>query len=133
MKKIFLYSITLLFYYLFITAIVFSFSYISLINGKTYDWFWVKSIQKKTYFRGSVNIWQYNNNCTTFDKNLFYKPKVGKCNFSNPEFETVLNFDEFTRTHDSLNKYYASDDYILVLGDLVGLSGREALKTSLIY
>ena len=60
MKKIFFYSITLLFYYLFITAIVFSFSYISLINGKTYDWFWVKSIQKKTYFRGKkiVPIWE---------------------------------------------------------------------------
>ena len=121
MKKIFFYSITLIFYYLFITAIVFSFSYISLINGKTYDWFWVKSIQKKTYFRGTINIWQYNNNCTTFDKNLFYKPKVGKCNFSNPEFETVLNFDEFIRTHDLLNKNYNSDEYILVLGDSIAM------------
>ena len=56
--------------YFLITALVFSFSYISILQGKTYDWFWVKSIQKKIYFRGLRNIWQYNKNCIYYDENL---------------------------------------------------------------
>lgn len=120
MKKILRYLLTFFFYYFLITVLVFSFSYISLINGKTYDFFWIKSIQKKIYFRGYRNIWQYNNNCTSYDKDLLYKPKEGKCNFSNPEFSTQLTFDESSRKH-NLNKEYRDDDYILVLGDSVAM------------
>ena len=96
-KKIFYYFFIILIYYFFITAVVFSFSYISLVNGKTYDWFWIKSIQKKIYFEGYRNIWQYNNNCTSYDKNLLYRPKSGECEFNNPEFKTKLKFDNFKR------------------------------------
>ena len=121
MKKIFFFLITIIFYYLILTTLVFSFSYISLINGKTYDLFWVKSIQKKIYYRGYRNIWQYNNNCTSYDENLLYKPKIGSCNFSNPEFSTKLNFDEYSRKHSSSEKYSKSEDYLLVLGDSIAM------------
>ena len=121
LKKTIYYFFIILIYYLLLTTIVFTFSYISLINGKTYDLFWIKSIQKKIYFRGYRNIWQYNNNCTSFDENLLYKPKKGICKFYNPEFSTQLTFDESSRKHDLKNNYSTDDDYILVLGDSVAM------------
>ena len=121
MKKIIFYLFTFFFYYLLITTLVFSFSYVSLVYGKTYDLFWIKSIQKKIYFRGYRNIWQYNNNCTSYDKDLLYRPKEGKCNFSNPEFSTELTFDNTSRIHHLNKNYSEDDDYILVLGDSVAM------------
>ena len=91
MKKFLVFSISTIFYYLLLTVIIFSFSYLSLVYGKTYDIFWIKSIQKKIYTRGYRNIWQYNKSCASFDKNLLYKPNIGKCNFLNPEFKIILN------------------------------------------
>ncbi len=120
-KKFSYYFFSILFYYLFITAIVYSFSFYSLINGKTYDWFWVKSIQKQIYFKGYRKIWQNDNICTTFDKNLLYKPKNGTCEFNNAEFQTNLTFGEFTREHSSvLNNNYL-DDFLIVLGDSIAM------------
>ena len=120
-KKIFYYFFIIFINYFFITAVVFSFSYVSLINGKTYDWFWIKSIQKKIYFEGYRNIWQYNNNCTSYDKNLLYRPKSGECEFNNPEFKTKLKFDNFRRINVESNKEISLNDYILVLGDSVAM------------
>ena len=121
MKKKFFFLITIIFYYLILTVIIFSFSYISLISGKTYDLFWIKSIQEKIYTRGYRNIWQYNNSCASFDKDLLYKPNIGNCNFSNPEFKTELNFNEFSREHYHKNENMNQDDYILVLGDSIAM------------
>lgn len=122
MKNFFFVIFILLVNYLLITAIVFTFSYLSLINGKTYDWIWVQSIQKKIYFRLYRNIWQdKKNDCTSFDEKLLYKPKIGKCDFKNPEFSTELNFDEYTRSHKTSIKDYQSKDYIVVLGDSIAM------------
>ena len=121
MKKFFFYFLTICFYYFLLSVVVFSFSYISLINGKTYNWFWVKSIQKKIYFRGYRNIWQYKNNCTSYDKNLLYKPKAGKCKFINPEFSTYLTFDKISRKHYLKNNYDNDYGHILVLGDSIAM------------
>ena len=107
--------------YFLITAVVFTFSYLSLINGKTFDLFWIKSIQKKLYFKGYRNIWQYKNDCAVYDKYLLYKPKEGKCIFKNSEFETELNFDKFSRNHNNTKKNIDQNNYILVLGDSVGM------------
>ena len=120
-KKISYYFFLILFYYLFVTAIVYSFSFISLINGKTYDLFWVKSIQKQIYFKGYRNIWQNNKNCSIFDRQLLYKPKIGSCEFTNPEFKTNLIFNEFFREHDTILDKNISKDYIVVLGDSVAM------------
>jgi len=126
-KKFFIFSISIIFYYLILTVIIFSFSYISLIYGKTYDKFWIKSIQKKIYSRGYRNIWQYNNSCTSFSEDLLYVPIVGKCYFSNPEFKTELNFNEYSRVHNIENNYTDQNDYVLVLGDSIALGwgGRD--------
>ena len=120
-KKIFFYLLLTIFYFFILTASIFAFSFVSLVNGKTYDLFWIKSIQKKIYSRGYRNIWQHKNDCTSFDKNLLYKPKIGTCNFSNLEFSTQLNFDEFSRKHFSNDKIIDLKDYILVLGDSVAM------------
>ena len=120
-KKISYYFFIIFFYYLFITAIVYSFSFISLINGKTYDLFWVKSIQKQIYFKGYRNIWQNNKNCSIFDQQLLYKPKIGSCEFTNPEFKTNLIFSEFFREHETILDKNISNDYIVVLGDSIAM------------
>ena len=120
-KKISYYFFIIFFYYLFITAIVYSFSFISLINGKTYDLFWVKSIQKQIYFKGYRNIWQNNKNCSIFDQQLLYKPKIGSCEFTNPEFKTNLIFNEFFRVHETILDKNISNDYIVVLGDSIAM------------
>ena len=103
-KKTIYYFFIILINYLLLTAIVFSFSYISLINGKTYDFFWIKSIQKKIYFRGYRNIFHFSEDCINFDKYLLYKPKAGICKFSNAEFDTSLTFSKLTRIHNSKKK-----------------------------
>lgn len=120
-KKISYYFFVILFYYLFITAIVYSFSFISLINGKTYDLFWVKSIQKQIYFKGYRNIWQNNKQCSIYDRYLLYKPKRGSCEFTNPEFKTNLIFSEFFREHNNVLDNKDSSDYIVVLGDSIAM------------
>lgn len=120
-KKIFYIFFFIFINYFLISAIVFSFSYISLINGKTYDWFWVKSIQKKIYFKGLRNIWQYDDKCSVYDISLLYKPKIGSCNFNNPEFKTKLNFDNYSRNHNIINDNTDSKEFLIVLGDSVGM------------
>ena len=93
MKKIFGYFFIIIINYLLLSFFVFTFSYLSLINNKTYDLLWVKYIQKKLYFSGLRNLWNIDPKCSKFDKNLLYAPVVGECIFSNPEFITNLNFD----------------------------------------
>ena len=117
MKKIFGYFFIIIINYLLLTFLVFTFSYVSLINNKTYDLLWVKYIQKKLYFNGLRNLWNIDQKCSKFDKNLLYAPVVGECIFSNPEFKTKLNFDENRRLNlidDNINK---SEKVIAALGD----------------
>ena len=117
MKKIFGYFFIIIINYLLLSFFVFTFSYLSLINNKTYDLLWVKYIQKKLYFSGLRNLWNIDPKCSKFDKNLLYAPVVGECIFSNPEFITKLNFDENRRlnlTDDNISK---SEKAIAALGD----------------
>jgi len=121
LKKIYFIFFLIIINYFLITAIVFSFSYISLIKGKTYDWFWVKSIQKKIYFEGIRNIWQFNKSCATFDQDLLYKPIIGKCSFNNPEFKTELNFKKYNRSHSNKVNHNNNNDDIIILGDSIAM------------
>ena len=120
-KKFTYYFFIILINYLLISAVVFSFSYVSLIKGKTYDWFWVKSIQKKIYLRGQRNIWQNKEECVSYDANLLYKPKIGVCKFSNPEFDTSLKFNEYSRVHSNTTNFTNQNDYYIVLGDSIAM------------
>jgi len=121
LRKLFFFIFIVIINYLLITAFVFSFSLISLNKGKTYDLFWIKSIQNKIYQRGYRNIWQFQRECVNYDKYLLYKPKSGRCSFSNPEFKTILTFDEFTRKHNLKTKNLDYEDDFLVLGDSIAM------------
>ena len=121
MKKIFGYFFIIIINYLLISFLVFTFSYVSLINNKTYDLLWVKYIQKKLYVNGLVKIWQTNKNCSKFDENFLYAPVVGECIFSNPEFKTKLNFDENRRLNMVDDNIQEDEKIIAVLGDSVAM------------
>ena len=121
MKKIFGYFFIIIINYLLLSFFVFTFSYLSLINNKTYDLLWVKYIQKKLYVNGLVKIWQTNKNCSKFDKNLLYAPVVGECIFSNPEFITNLNFDSNRRLNMIDDDIGDDENIIAVLGDSIAM------------
>ena len=121
MKKIFGYFFIIIINYLLLSFFVFTFSYLSLINNKTYDLLWVKYIQKKLYINGLVKIWQINKNCSKFDKNLLYAPAVGECLFSNPEFITKLNFDRNRRLNMIDDDIGDDENIIAVLGDSIAM------------
>ena len=117
MKKIIGYLILITINYLVISLIVFTFSYTSLVNNKTYDLLWIKYIQKKLYFSGVRKLWNIDPNCSRYDKDLLYAPLEGECKFSNPEFQTTLNFDKYRRlnlTDDNINE---KEQIIITLGD----------------
>ena len=120
-KKFLFFFLTLLVNYILITLIVFIFSYVSLINGKTYNFFWVKSIQEKLYFRGLRNIWQYKNDCVQFDKDLLYVPKNGECTFDNFEFKTILNFKDGIRINNNDELNFNEKNSIALLGDSIAM------------
>ena len=121
MKKIFGYFFIIIINYLLLSFLVFAFSYVSLINNKTYDLLWVKYIQKKLYVNGLVKIWQINEGCSKFDENFLYAPVVGECIFSNPEFKTKLNFDENRRLNMVDDNIQEDEKIIAVLGDSVAM------------
>ena len=69
------------------------------------------------YHKGLRNIWQNNANCVDFvDSELKYVPKIGSCEFNNPEFKTRLNFTKNGRDQKNDNK---SKNLIAFIGDSV--------------
>ena len=134
-KKITFIFLVVFLNYILITLLVFTFSYFSLLNNKTYDLFWIKSIQKKLYFRGMRNIWQYKNNCIEFDKQLFYVPRDGLCKFNNPEFNTFLNFKDGVRLNSNSISFDESARSIAVIGDSFamgwGVNDNETFSSKL--
>lgn len=54
----------------------------------------ILNYQRIFYELGFRNIWQRNQDCVTYDDLLVYKPASGKCRFTNPEFDTVLTFND---------------------------------------
>lgn len=111
-------------YYFFLTLIFSTFLFfvsisffilINYLNLKLPDKFYLNKLQKKIYFFGSRNIWQYNENCSIIDDNLIYIPSLNPCRFKNIEFDTILNFDENGRIPEQkINNYQSS---IVILGD----------------
>ena len=117
MKKFFGYIFFIIINYLLISLIVFTFSYLSLTNNKTYDIIWVKYIQKKLYFGGLRNI-NTNKKCSKFDKSLLYVPVVGECDFSNTlNFNTKMNFDEHRRLNMRDDNILENEKIIAAIGD----------------
>ena len=135
MKKIFGYFFIIIINYLLLSFLVFAFSYVSLINNKTYDLLWVKYIQKKLYFSGLRNLWNIDKNCSKFDENFLYAPVVGECIFSNPEFKTKLNFDENRRLNMVDDNIQEDEKIIAILGDSLtmgwGVNDNETFSYNL--
>ena len=98
-----------------IQAIIFTFSYIALINNTVIDIAGIRAIQKDIYEDNHRQIWQSKKECVKYDEELIYVPLIGSCNFNNPEFSTTLNFYEFGRQ----NKNYLESENkgVAVLGD----------------
>ena len=121
MKKIIGYTFIIIINYLLLSLIIFTFSYISLKKNKVFNILWIKTVQKKIYFGGIRNIWQYNHNCSQYDINLLYKPAIGECAFSNPEFNTKINFDEHRRLNGVDDKINTKDRLIALTGDSLAM------------
>lgn len=111
-------------YYFFLTLIFSTFFFfmsisflilLNYLNLKLPDKFYLNKLQKKIYFFGSRNIWQYNDNCSIIDDNLIYIPSLNPCRFKNIEFDTILNFDENGRIPEKKITNYQNS--IVILGD----------------
>ncbi|NJD35705.1 MAG: SGNH/GDSL hydrolase family protein [Betaproteobacteria bacterium] len=75
-----------------LSAVVLVASLVLLQMNITPDLPWISSVQQDLYMRATRSIWQNQANCVVFDDELIYKPKIGTCQFNNPEFKTTLNF-----------------------------------------
>ncbi len=105
------------FFYLLITTLVFTFSAIALNQNQIIDKWPFNKYQQYYYFKATRKIWQYSE-CVEIHEQLIYVPKLGGCDFSNPEFHTTLTFDKKGRTLP--NRTESSNPYksgIAVLGD----------------
>jgi lysophospholipase L1-like esterase len=95
---------------------LFAFSAISIANKRIIDVWPVNKYQQYFYFKAMRNIWQFDPNCAELNDYLIYQPKLGKCQFNNPEFETTLNFDAFGRKVPN-RKMDMSGTGIAIIGD----------------
>lgn len=95
---------------LFLTA------FVALKNDFVFESGLLNKYQSYLYFGGLRNIWQAQPECIDFDPDLLYKPKIGTCTFSNPEFKTILKFDEEGRLGTEKHESFSGPG-IAVLGD----------------
>jgi hypothetical protein len=72
--------------------------------------------QRHYYFSGYRNIWQNDPDCINIDPQLIYSPKVGKCRFKNPEFDTTTTFTALGRVNPDTS-FDKTKPGIAVLGD----------------
>lgn len=73
------------------------------------------NMQRRFYFGGMRNIWQYQSDCVDVGGELIYQPKFGECSHSNLEFSTTLTFNENGRQNSF--SYDPNLPRIAVLGD----------------
>ncbi|MEJ6008139.1 SGNH/GDSL hydrolase family protein [Paucibacter sp. AS339] len=72
-------------------AIILLTSLILFQKGITPSLPWISNVQKHLYME-SRNVWQAQPDCVVFDPNLIFRPKDGRCQFDNIEFQTELSF-----------------------------------------
>ncbi len=66
-------------------------------SKKIIDIWPINKYQQYFYFKAMRNIWQFDPRCAELNDYLIYQPKIGSCQFNNPEFETTLTFDDLGR------------------------------------
>ena len=76
---------------------------------------WMLIVQGKVYYNGVVNVWSSDPDCAIYDEKLLYVPSRG-CVFNNPEFTSVLSFDQNGRINPDRTTPGDADP-IFVLGD----------------
>jgi len=101
--------------YLFISSLIFFISYLSLSKKKFIDLPGFRSIQENLYYNGFVDIWQNKSQCVIYDEILIYAPKIGSCEHTNAEFDTVLNFTKTGRLMPTIENN--KNKSIIVIGD----------------
>ncbi len=102
--------------YIFVFFTVYILSAFLLIKSITPDLQLIRDYQRNFYqFGGIREIWQSNDECIEFDKDLIFAPKKTSCKFKNVEFNTTLTFDEYGRY--SEHPKNSTNDGIVVLGD----------------
>ena len=118
LKKILFYIFILNILYFFLAASIYITSSLLLINNKILNINILLDYQKNFYNQlGYRKIWQNEKNCVEFDDKLIFKPKIGKCLFANPEFNTVLNFDEEGRLKGNKLINKNGTEGVAVIGD----------------
>ena len=101
--------------YIFIFFSLYIFSAFLLINKITPDIKLIRDYQRNFYQVGGIReIWQSNEDCIDYDKELIFVPKKTSCDFNNIEFDTSLKFDDFGRFS---NHPPNDNNGIVVLGD----------------
>lgn len=116
LSKIIAFFFIILINYIFIFFSIYIVSAFLLINKITPKIELIRDYQRNFYqFGGIREIWQSNDNCIEYDKELIYVPKKSSCEFNNIEFETTLSFDNYGRYSDHPISY--NNNAIIVLGD----------------
>ena len=83
--------------YIFIFFSLYIFSAFLLINKITPDIKLIRDYQRNFYqFGGIREIWQSNEECIDYDKDLIFVPKKTSCDFNNIEFNTSLKFVRYS-------------------------------------
>lgn len=96
-------------------------SAVLLTKGIVLNYGLLREFQEDFYVnRGYRKIWQMQRDCVVLDETLIYVPKIGKCRFRNPEFDTTLHFDE-TGRHRTPTPSFRSESGIVVLGDSMAM------------
>ena len=115
-SKILAFFFIVLINYIFIFFSIYIVSAFLLINKITPNMELIRDYQRNFYqFGGIREIWQSNDNCIEYDKELIYVPKKSSCDFNNIEFETKLSFDDYGRYSNHPINY--DKNAIVVLGD----------------
>ena len=116
LSKIIGFTFIILINYTFIFFTLYIISAFLLINKITPNIELIRDYQRNFYqFGGIREIWQSNDDCIEYDKELIYVPKKSSCKFNNIEFETKLSFNDYGRYSEHPVNY--NNNAIIVLGD----------------
>lgn len=107
--------------YAFISIFLMLFSFYLNASNHVLNFWPINLYQQYIYKITTRNIWQYQKHCVNVDPKNIYVPALGACEFSNIEFNSMLNFDEYGRLVPARPKREkmtgAAQPGIAVLGD----------------
>lgn len=119
LKRIFIIFFFLVLIYFIVSILIYTISSFALLKGKVLDFKIITEYQRNFYHQlGFRKIWQHQQECIEYDKDLIFKPRHGSCKFDNVEFKTQLNFSYKGRVHNTnLKLNTETTKGIAVIGD----------------